>query len=184
MSNGILPIVTARFRLRRLTEQDLPIFARYRGDPDVARYQSWSTYGMADAVRFHESQQAVELGTLGTWYQIGIAERDSDTLVGDCALHFVDADQVEIGFTLAREHQGRGIMREAVSALLDSVFGSLGKHRAIALTDARNTRAAKLLDSLGFRREAHFVESTFFKGAWGDELLYACLAREWKEKRG
>ncbi len=184
MKSGFLPILTARFTLRRLTEQDLDIFARYRGDPEVARYQSWSSYGIEDARRFYESQQGVEFGVAGTWYQIGIADLGSDELVGDCALHFLDADQIEIGFTLAREHQGRGIMREAVTALLDAIFAELGRHRVIALTDARNTRAARLLGSLGFRREGHFVEATFFKGAWGDELLYACLAREWRERRG
>lgn len=30
------------------------------------------------------------------------------------------------------------------------------------------------------RREAHFVQSEMFKGAWGDELVYALLDHEWR----
>ncbi len=38
----------------------------------------------------------------------------------------------------------------------------------------------KLLERLGFRREAHLVENIWFKGAWGSEFHYALLEREWK----
>lgn len=183
MKSAPLPIETARLRLREITEADLPAFAAYRGDPEVARFQSWSRFGMDDARIFYEDQKLIDFGVLGTWFQIGVADRASDALLGDCALHFLDEDQVEMGFTLAREHQGRGIMREALTALLDEVFGQLARHRVIAITDARNGQAHKLLGALGFRREGHFVESAFFKGAWGDEMLYACLAREWKARR-
>ena len=44
-------------------------------------------------------------------------------------------------------------------------------------------RAARLLRALGFRQEAHFVENIFFKGAWGSELLFALLSREWTARR-
>ncbi len=52
------------------------------------------------------------------------------------------------------------------------------KHRVIAITDTRNTASFKLLEKLGFRREGHYVQNIFFKGAWGDEYLYALLASE------
>jgi len=37
-----------------------------------------------------------------------------------------------------------------------------------------------LVERLGFRKEAHFVESLFFHGKWVDDLVYAILAKEWK----
>lgn len=32
-----------------------------------------------------------------------------------------------------------------------------------------NTASYRLLEKLGFRREAHLIQNVFFKGAWGDE---------------
>jgi RimJ/RimL family protein N-acetyltransferase len=77
--------------------------------------------------------------------------------------------QAEIGFTLACEHQGKGYATEAVDCLLDYVFGKLGKHRVIAITDARNLAASRVLERVGMRREGHFIENVWFKGGWGDE---------------
>ena len=91
--------------------------------------------------------------------------------------------QAEIGFTLACEHQGKGYATEAVNRLLDYVFGVLGKHRVIAVTDTRNAPAARLLERVGMRREGHFVEDIWFKGGWGDEYEYAMLEREWRARR-
>ncbi len=102
-------------------------------------------------------------------------------MLGDCALHFLaDDQQVEIGFTLAPEHQGQGLAKEAVFLLLDYVFTEMAKHRVVAIIDAENHSAEKLLLALRFRQEAHFRKNVFFKGKWSDECLFACLASEWK----
>ena len=56
-------IETARLRLRRFAEADLPAFIAYRNDPDVARYQSWEGISEAEAVAFvreHYHRRAVE----------------------------------------------------------------------------------------------------------------------------
>lgn len=176
-----LPLAGLRCKLRSFTEDDLPEFARYRALPEVARYQSWSEYSLADASRLYAAQQGVPFGTANTWHQLAIADKRGNRLLGDCALHFLeDGQQVEIGFTLAPEHQGRGLAQEALRLLLDHVFGTMKKHRVTALTDAENQPAQKLLKALGFRQEAHYLKNVFFKGRWGDECLFALLAGEWK----
>jgi len=179
------PLRCPRCRLRDFGETDLAAFADYRSDAAVAQYQSWSPpFSMEQARALLSSVRRAPFGTPGTWYQIAIADLESGALMGDCALHFLeDGQQVELGFTLARAHQGRGLMREAVTALLDHVFGPLGKHRVIAQTDAQNQAAIRLLSSLGFRREGHYLQNVYFKGAWGDEMAFACLAEEWRARR-
>lgn len=174
------PISGPRIRIRDFSEKDLPEFARYRALPEVARYQSWEHYSLEDAQRLYAAQQATAFGSEGSWHQLAIADKTSDALIGDCALHFLDARQVEIGFTLAPEHQGKGLGREAVGLLVGHLFGTMQRHRVTATTDAENLAAQKLLTALGFREEAHYVKNVFFKGKWGDECLFACLASEWK----
>jgi RimJ/RimL family protein N-acetyltransferase len=171
---------TERLRVRRFTDADVDAFVSYRADPDVARYQSWSDYTLEQGRALVESMREAEPGKPGDWFQLAVEARASGTLVGDLALH-VDGDeprQAEVGFTLDPAQQGRGYATEALGAFLDWIFPTFGLHRVIAVTDALNAPAARLLERAGLRREAHFVDNVFFKGAWGSEFLYAVLDRE------
>ena len=79
-------------------------------------------------------------------------------------------------------HQGRGLATEAASVVLRLGFEGLGLHRVIGRCDALNLPSARLVERLGMRREAHFVHNEVFKGAWGDELVYAMLEDEWRDR--
>jgi aminoglycoside 6'-N-acetyltransferase len=165
---GFTRLTTQRLALRRFRPEDLEAFAAYRSDPKVARYQSWEAPY-----------------TPGEWFQFAVALRDTDRLIGDCAAH-VDADdprQAEIGFTFAAQHQGHGYATEAVRRLLHYLLAERAKHRVIASCDDRNTRSAAVLERAGMRREGHLLESTWAKGEWTNDLLYAVLGREWPAGR-
>jgi len=173
---------TARLRLRPFTHADLPAFVAYRQDPEVARYQGWDeTFSAQDGRALFDKQRGVVPGTPGVWFHFGFEPAEGGPMLGDCVLHVREDDprQAEIGFTLARGHQGKGYAAEAVAALLDYAFGRLGLHRVVAITDARNAAAARLLERVGMRREGHYLQNVWFKGAWGDELSFALLRDEW-----
>ena len=182
---GFDRLLSPRLILRRFRPTDLPALGGYRSDPDVARYQDWESSSEPEGRLFLERQMRLHPDVTGTWFQMAIELTEAGPLIGDLGLHTL-ADrpgQVEIGFTLAREHQGKGYATEAVACVLDYVFGQLGKHRVIAVTDARNAPAARVLERVGMRREGHFLENVWFKGGWGDEYQYALLEREWRELR-
>jgi RimJ/RimL family protein N-acetyltransferase len=121
----------------------------------------------------------------GSWFQLAIELVETVEVIGDCVLHtFTDRPgQVEIGITMACEHQSRGYATESINCLLDYVFGTIGKHRVIAVTDTRNAPAVRLLERVGMRREGRFIENVWFKGGRGDEFQYAMLEREWRSLR-
>jgi len=179
------PIETERLWLRPFRSEDLDAFVAYRSDPEVARYQPWEDFSEARGRTFIEHMRQARIDSPGTWYQIALELKESGELIGDCGVHTLAlaSRQVELGFTLARAHQGRGLMSEAVRALLAYLFGGLDKHRAYAVADAANADSIRLLERLGFRREGHFRENIWFKGHWGDEVLYALLASEWRAGR-
>jgi RimJ/RimL family protein N-acetyltransferase len=174
-----------RLLARSFTAGDVEAFVAYRADPDVARYQGWSDFTPERGKAFVESLAGVRPGEPGEWFQFALEERSGGVLVGDLALK-VDADEpreAEVGFTLAPAFQGKGYATEALEALLGYAFASFGLHRIVAVTDARNAPAAALLERVGMRREGHFIENVFFKGAWGSEFLFAILEREWSDRR-
>jgi RimJ/RimL family protein N-acetyltransferase len=179
-------LCSSRLVLRRLREADLAMFCRYRSDHRVARYQDWTAFPEEDGVRFFAEQARLHPDVEGTWFQMAIEHGATGELVGDCGLKAIGdhPGQMEIGFTLAPDHHGKGYATEAVTRLLDYVFGELGKHRVIAVTDVRNEPAVRLLERVGMRREGHFIQNIWFKGSWGDEYLYALLGQEWLHSRG
>lgn len=176
MGGTVTELRTERLLLRRLVAADAAPIAAYRSVPEVARYQSWHTFTPEDAERLIAEQRAVVPNTPGTWLQLAIV---ADRVIGDCGLHFIDDAQVELGITLDPAYQGKGYAAEGLRAVLDHLFGALGKHRVVATTDAENAAAVALFSRLGFRREAHYVRNVWFKGRWGDEFLFAVLAEEW-----
>jgi aminoglycoside 6'-N-acetyltransferase len=179
----MIPLQTTRLVLRPFQESDLPIFSVYRSDPEVARYQSWYTpYTLEQANAFFQEIQRFPAGTPGAWYQLALERRGQPGLIGDCAFQVLaeDAQQAQIGFTLARPFQGQGYAAEAVRALLGHLLGERQLHRVTAICDVENRASAHLLEKVGMRREAHFIENIWFKGSWGSEYLYAILRREWE----
>ena len=185
MSQPFPCLSTPRLILRRLERGDAAAICGYRSLREVARFQSWESFGPKDAARLIDEQREMEPGVPGTWFQLAIVEKESGGVVGDCGLHCRKDDprQMEVGVTLAPSHQGRGYATEALACLLDFIFRILGKHRISAVTDAENLPAAALFRRLGFRQEAHFVEHLWFKGQWGSEFVFALLRREWESRR-
>ncbi|MBZ4419291.1 GNAT family N-acetyltransferase [Myxococcus sp. RHSTA-1-4] len=172
-------VVASRLVLRRLRAEDLEALVACRNDPEVSRYQSWSDYDAERGRQLIESMDGRQPGQPG-WFQFAIALKETDALVGDCALRTDEDPRLgEIGFTLSRQHQGRGLGTEAVRTLLGYAFDTLHMHRVIAVTDVKNTASVRTLERVGMRREGHFIEDGWFKGAWCDDYLYAMLGREW-----
>lgn len=135
--------------------------------------------------RFVAQMMTAHPDTPGEWFQFAVALRATGELVGDCAamVRVDDPRQCEIGFTIAARCQGRGYATEAVRLLAGYLFAR-GKHRITACCDARNAASAAVLERLGMRREGHLRQSTWAKGEWTDDLLYAVLHDEWQTGRG
>ena len=174
-------VETQRLVLRRFADADLAPFLAYANDPLVSRYQSWESYTEAQARALIERQKAAEPGRPGEWFSFAVELKETREMVGHVSLSAgaVDVRQGEMGFAFARAHQGRGLAREAAERVLAYAFEVLGMHRVSAVTDCENARSVALLERLGMRREAHFVENIWFKGAWGSEYYYAVLRSEW-----
>jgi RimJ/RimL family protein N-acetyltransferase len=173
-------IETGRLILRDLGPADAEVVTHYRADPEVSRYQSWEPDSVQKLRSYIAELAARDPGTPGAWYQIGIALRSGGELVGDCGIRILNhARQAEIGITVAPAFQRRAYASEALRAMLDYVFVKLRKHRISASVDPRNAASIRLMQSLGFRQEAHLIESLWFKGQWVDDIIFAMLAKEW-----
>ena len=162
----------------RLAELDT--FHRLRGDPEVVRYlyDEPLTRDLADAkLRSLKSSIAAP----GDWINVAVEVAASGEVAGDVGIGWTSEvhQLVELGYTFFAAHRGQGYATEASAAMIDLAFTGLGAHRVCAHLDARNTASAGVLERLGFRREADFVENEWVKGEWTDEAVYGILASEW-----
>jgi aminoglycoside 6'-N-acetyltransferase len=176
-----LPSSTERLVVRRFAAGDVAAFTAYRSDPEVARYQGWDAPVPEEAARRLVTGFAgAEEGAPG-WFQYAVALDGG--LIGDVGV-CLDGNrmQAELGFTIARAHQGKGYATEAVRCVLDRVFAT-GVRRISAECDARNTASARLLERLGFGREGRRRRHTWLKGEWTDDLLFGLLAEDWRGAR-
>lgn len=177
-------ILTHRLRLSQLVASDVLAVYEYRSDPEVCRYQSFEPSSLSDVEEFIGDLESITFDTPGTWFQFAIRLQESGLVIGDLGVHFIaeDSRQVEIGFTVAPAHQGRGFATETVLGILAYLFERVHKHRVFASVDPRNVASIALLKRAGMRQEAHFRESLWFKGSWADDMVFGILETEWASR--
>lgn len=173
---------TPRLRLRHLAEADAPDLFTAFSDPDVVRYWDGRLLATLDEVRAYiaEIHRFFRRRQLFQW---GVATRDAGTVIGTCTLTQYSPvhERAEIGFAIRQSHWGQGLGTEAVTALVDFAFESLGLHRLEADVDPRNERSLRLLYRLGFRREGILRARYFVNGERQDALMLALLRSEWRQ---
>ena len=90
----------------------------------------------------------------------------------------------EFGYDLRPEHWGRGLMAEALAAILEFAFGRLGLNRAQIVLMPRNRRSRRLAERLGFTEEGTLREHDLDeRGELCDDVVFSLLAREWRARR-
>lgn len=102
----------------------------------------------------------------------------SDAIIGTCnytnivrgAFH-----ACHLGYQVARSHEGRGLMAEALRATNEFMFDAMRMHRIMANYRPENTRSARILERLGFVREGLAKNYLFIDGAWRDHVLTSLI---------
>jgi ribosomal-protein-alanine N-acetyltransferase len=77
-----------------------------------------------------------------------------------------------LGYAIDADHEGQGLMREAVSAVIAYAFGELKLHRLEANVRPENLRSLHLLERLGFERTGLAPRYLFIDGAWRDHVQH------------
>ncbi len=172
---------TARLIIRPLGLEDLNDFHAYRSDPEVARFQGYEPMSEPECTAYLTKNVQTEFGVPGKWKQFALELQSNGNVIGDIGIHFREEDPktCELGISLHRQYQRKGFAKEGMLAVLDYLFCTLKVHRIAERLDSENEDSIKLLESIGFRKEAFFLENYFSDGQWRSELQYALLHREW-----
>jgi len=160
----------------RHAQQLFEVIARDR--EDLRTWLPWvdGSRSAEDVTAFiHSARQEFAAGrdlTCGIWHH--------SSPVGTINLHVNPTDRAgEIGYWLARDARGQGIMTKATRALVDYGFGELELHRIVVRCAVDNHASRAIPERLGFVLEGTLREAQWVNDHFNDLALYAMLRREW-----
>lgn len=93
--------------------------------------------------------------------------------IGVHPLKDIQAKNAELGYWLAEDYWGKGIMTIAISQILEFTFKTYDFKRVFARPFGTNKASQRILEKNGFQLEAHFKDTFFKNGSYHDELIYA-----------
>ena len=178
-------LVGERVVLREFTMADVDAMCAYLSDDEVFRYASWGPLTRDETTAAVREAMEAARATPRADYELAVTLRESGELVGQVTLKKdryiprIRQRTSELGYMLRRDCWGRGLATEAARLLLDFAFGEVGLHRVFAVVDEDNPASIRVVEKLGFRREARHVKDAFHQGQWFTTLIYAVLGEEW-----
>jgi [ribosomal protein S5]-alanine N-acetyltransferase len=114
-----------------------------------------------------------------TW---GIVDPSDNKLIGTFGFWRIIHQhcRAEIGYSLHPDYWGKGIMTKAFKILLEFGFDKLQLHSIEANVNPGNLASIRLLERIGFRKEAHFKENFLFNKQFTDSAIYCLLESDSK----
>ncbi|WP_309073775.1 GNAT family N-acetyltransferase [Paenarthrobacter sp.] len=147
----MLPRPTARLRFREMTHADLGEMSSMLGDPAVMMYYpapktrdeaaAWIEWNQANYARYG----------FGLW----IVETHDGGFVGDCGLTWQQVNgrsELEVGYHVRKDLQGRGYATEAALACLELARDVLKVGRLVAIIHPDNVASRRVAERLGMRQ--------------------------------
>jgi len=165
-------LTTVRFTCRAPVAEDVDAF--WPAFADEAHMRHWSRGPFSD--RTELADYLLDEAAGRSWVAV---PRDGGAPVFRMFTSSPHAQVAEIGYIIVPGHEGQGIARECLAAMISHLFREEGFHRIFADVDPRNTPSARLLLNLGFTREAHLRDAMKTHIGWCDSWLFGLLCDEW-----
>ncbi len=173
---------TERLLLRKYEPGDVDSLFRIYSNPDYARYATGETYGsredvehfVSDVIEMYENDEA------GEW---AVILKSTGKLIGSCGFAWCDTKNscAQIGFALDPDYRGRGLMTEAVKALLDFGFKKMNLNRIEGFHISGNEASGRVMEKAGMRFEGFLRKKLYLRGEYHDLKIYAALKSDFNK---
>ena len=172
-----LPVLeTQRLILRRIGRRDAKDIFAYASDPEVARHVLWTPHSsIRDSRRYVRWMKRQYRN--GDPSSFAIELKETGRMIG--TIGFVSCSPedglVEVGYSIGREHWGRGYTTEALRTVLDFAFTELGVYRVEGRYEWDNPASGRVMEKCGMRLEGTLRGAVFNKGRHADVCVRAIL---------
>ena len=182
MTSAFPQLSTARLLLREFRVSDEAAFGQFATKEEFWKFLPGPALDAELVARFIAARLEDAAHPSGRDWVFAVEEVATARAIGMVRLSIASAEhrQGNIGFSMDGAIRGKGYASEAMRALLDYGFHTLGLHRITALADVENARSHLVLATLGFRREGTLRQNFHVRGEWRDSDLFALLRSEWQ----
>jgi len=177
------PIIeTQRLILRGPKPKDLQPVCDIHSDPDVMQFYGVLPYDSPEKAQKHldwlKSLHKEDKGLRPI-----ITLKGEDTYIGDVGYYDYEKkhNRAEIGYILGKDYWGKGLMSEALEAMLEYGYSKMGLNRVQALIDPRNAASLRVAEKQGFKYEGTFRDYELEYGDYIDLNMYSLLKREYSK---
>ena len=183
---GTQSIETHRLLLRPFRAEDAEdMFTNWASDPEVTRFLTWPPHSSADVTRMLLDAWTSHYSD-GGFFQWAIEWKENGAVIGSIAVVKLEEaiESAEIGYCLGRAFWGRGIMPEALRAVMDYLFDTVGLNRVWAGHDVNNPNSGRVMEKAGMKKEGVLRASGVNNQGIRDVAVWAALREDRTPKPG
>lgn len=174
---------TERLTLRKVKPTDAEAIFSYASRPEVTAHLSWPIHrSLEDTYRFIQGLiYGYCEGTAADW---GMILKEEDRFLG--TIGFASVSRIhgygEVGYVLHPGYWGRGIVSEALRAVIEFAFDN-GLNRVEAIHAVENPASGRVMQKAGMTYEGTLRKRCILAGERRDVKMYAILREEWVSTR-
>ena len=170
-------IETTRLLLRALSPDDADTLFYLRSNELVTAHFNRAPDASVEATRakMEEILQLQEKNEAIFW--VITLKESPEEMIGNIGYWQINKahHRAEIGYLLHPAYWKKGIMKEALLAVIDYAFNTMKLHSIEANINPENLASAALLESCNFKKEAFFKENYYYDGVYYDSIIYSRL---------
>jgi len=173
---------TERLRLRRITAADRGAWLAVWRSPGALDYLIDFEGAPDDRIAGEIIEWAERIFAEQSGIRWAITLKRADSMIGSCGFHLYERRhrRAEIGYELRSDHWRRGIMSEALAAVLRFCFDRLRLRRVEADVVEGNVASAALLRKLGFSLEGIWRDRVYERGAFHSLWQFGLLEPDYR----
>lgn len=171
---------TERLILREILPSDYQAIYAIRSDYEVTRYNIGGAYTSVEQAKrlIISMQDEFHIETAIRW---GISLKADERVIGMVGYNYwnLTDHRGSVGFDLLQSQWRKGIMSEALEAVIRFGFEEMNLNRIEADASIYNKASMAILGKMGFMQEGIQREQYYEDNAYHDLVLFALLKREW-----
>ncbi len=182
---GTQTIETSRLTLRRAVKEDAEaMFRNWASDPEVTKYLTWPTYEKVDT-----AHQILDLWVgeyeKPNYYQWMIVLKELGEPIGSISVVRQNdrVEEAEIGYCIGSRWWHKGIMTEALTAVIEYLFTEVGMNRVAARHDPNNPHSGGVMRKCGMKYEGTNRACDRNNQGVCDAAQYSILRSEWRKPK-
>lgn len=152
---GTKTIETERLILRKFNMSDAEyMYYNWANDDDVTKYITWPTHGNIEVSKDVVSRIMKEYES-EIKYEWCIELKENGKVIGDISAPrvFDNIETVEIGYVLGKNYWNKGIVTEALNAVIKYFFEEIGANRIEAKHDIQNPASGEVMKKCNMQFE-------------------------------